>query len=112
MRAVDDDPASWHRARIKAKRARYAVEALAPMYGKSFRSLAKLLAELTEELGLHQDATVAQEQLADMARGAPSDIAFGLGLLSAQEVVAADLDRANVRELWPRVKRAAKAAGL
>ena len=112
MRAVDDDPASWHRARIKAKRARYAVEALVPMYGKSFRSLAKLLAELTEELGLHQDATVAQEQLADMARSAPSDIAFGLGLLSAQEVVAADLDRANVRELWPRVKRAAKAAGL
>lgn len=112
MRAVDDDPASWHRARIKAKRARYAVESLTPMYGKPYRALAKLLAKLTEELGLHQDATVAQDQLADMAQGAPSDVAFGLGILSAREVMAADLDRANVRELWPRVKRAAKEAGL
>lgn len=112
MRAVDEDPASWHRARIKAKRARYAVESLAPMYGKPFRAFAKLLAELTEELGLHQDATVAQEQLADMAQGATSDVAFGLGLLSAREVVAAGTDRANVRSIWPRVKRAAGDAGL
>lgn len=112
MKRLDDDPTSWHAARIKAKRTRYAVESLVPMFGKRYARLAKALSELTEELGTHQDAVVAQQQLADVARTAPGDIAYGLGLLSALESTFATSDRATVTKLWPRVKQAARGAGL
>jgi len=74
--------------------------------------LGKLLSQLTEELGTHQDATVAQQQLADMADSASGNVAFGLGLLSAYELSVAMNDRESVSRLWPKVKRAARGAGL
>lgn len=109
---VDADSVTWHRARIKAKRARYAAESLAPIYGKNFERLAGRLAELTEELGTHQDAAVAQDRLGDMAHHAPPEIAYALGLLSAYEASLAEADRDAVRSLWPKVRSAAKRAGL
>jgi CHAD domain-containing protein len=112
MSNLDDNPHHWHAARIKAKRTRYAVESLTPIFGKKYGRFGKLLAELTEELGLHQDCFVAQEQLADMARSAPGDVAFGLGLLSANEATLAVSSRGNTTQVWPRVKRAARGAGL
>jgi len=112
MNRLDDNPATWHAARIKAKRTRYAVESLSPIFGKEYVRLGKLLSQLTEELGTHQDATVAQQQLADMADSASGNVAFGLGLLSAYELSVAMNDRESVSRLWPKVKRAARGAGL
>ncbi len=112
MNRLDDNPATWHAVRIKAKRTRYAVESLSPIFGKEYVRLGKLLSQLTEELGTHQDATVAQQQLADMADSASGNVAYGLGMLSAYELSVAMNDRESVSRLWPKVKRAARGAGL
>lgn len=112
MNRLDDDPETWHAARIKAKRTRYAVESLSPIFGKGYARLGKRLSQLTEELGTHQDATIAQHQLADMAEGAPGSMAFGLGLLSAYELSVALNDRESISRLWPKVKSAARGVGL
>jgi CHAD domain-containing protein len=107
MKKVDSDSATWHRARIKAKQTRYAAEALAPIFGKQMRIFAKQLSQLTDVLGLHQDATVAQEQLRAIAVDAPSHIAFALGELSQFELAMAQHDQEDVRRLWPALERTA-----
>jgi inorganic triphosphatase YgiF len=63
----DGPDADWHRARILAKRARYAAEAAAPVLGPA-RKRAKRLQTL---LGEHQDAVVAAQTLLTMAAEHP-----------------------------------------
>jgi CHAD domain-containing protein len=67
-RAVDaltDEPSDpeLHEVRKRAKQARYAYEATAPIIGKAARRLAKELAGLQDVLGAHQDAVVATDWL-------------------------------------------------
>ena len=49
--------------RIRAKRCRYAAEAVAPAVGKRPERFAKAVAELQDVLGEHQDAVVAGQWL-------------------------------------------------
>ena len=57
-------PASdYHLLRIQAKKLRYALEFVGPIYGKPARKFVARLTELQDLLGLHQDADVAQETL-------------------------------------------------
>ena len=53
-----------HALRIRAKRARYALEFLGDLTGKSGKRLVKRLVELQDLLGGHQDAVVAAERIA------------------------------------------------
>ena len=67
-RAVDaltDEPSDpeLHEVRKRAKQARYAYEATAPIIGKAAGRLAKELAGLQDVLGAHQDAVVATDWL-------------------------------------------------
>ncbi|MDO9484914.1 MAG: CYTH and CHAD domain-containing protein [Actinomycetota bacterium] len=108
-------PHEWHRARIKAKRARYAVDAVLPVFPTgAVRRLSKSLAEITELLGDHQDAFVAQQFVQELAQNPQTDgqTGFALGLLHTIEVEAEYEGRLEFAETWSGTKKAARNSGL
>jgi CHAD domain-containing protein len=111
---VDGPSEAWHRARIKAKRARYAADAVAPVFGKAFLHYASMLAEVTESLGEHQDAAVAQLTVRALAtsEGVDGRTGFALGRLHEIEVHREVLSRYLLLDSWHRVQRMAKRTGL
>ena len=58
---------SWHEARIKAKQARYAAEAVDSVLGKPAARMAAGAKQVQEVLGDHQDAAIAAEMLVALA---------------------------------------------
>ena len=108
-RAVDDlEPDSpdsaFHAIRILSKRARYAAEAVSPMYGKPARRFAEALADVQEVLGSYQDTTVAEAWLRDAAKALPST------RLVAGELIAFERDdrvalRAKFWKVWNKTSR-------
>ncbi len=60
-------PEAYHSLRIEAKKVRYALEFVGPIYGKPATDFAGRLTALQDLLGLHQDADVAVEMLREMA---------------------------------------------
>jgi CHAD domain-containing protein len=109
---VTGPSAQWHAARIKAKRARYAVEAVAPLFGAPMQRLARRLADTTDVLGSHQDAAVAQDLLREIAGTCDGMTAFALGVLHEREFEFEMDDRELFTTQWPRTVRAAKTSGL
>jgi CHAD domain-containing protein len=105
-RAIADDSPDEvvHAARIRAKRARYAAEALAPLVGAPARRFGRAAARLQDVLGEHQDAVVAEAWLRDAARSSPST-AFVAGLLVARERQARADARASWRPAWKALRR-------
>jgi CHAD domain-containing protein len=104
-----DGPAEiWHETRIIAKRARYAAEALEPVFGKPATALAGHLEEVTELLGEHQDAHVSRLVLREIAErpGLDGLDGFALGALRDLEDDAELEARLRFVRLWPRVVRA------
>jgi CHAD domain-containing protein/adenylate cyclase class IV len=97
-------PEDYHAARIAAKRARYAAEAVAPVMGKDAARFARKVEKVQDLLGHHHDAIVAADYLRrssdrpDLARGA-----FSLGVLYAREQAAAERLERSFADLWPRV---------
>lgn len=110
--APDTPSPVWHEARITAKRARYAADAVAPVLGHDMGRLADRLADVTEVLGHHQDAHVAQSTLRELAADADPAAAFALGRLLGIEEAAEMEDRTAFLALWPSVRRAAERAGI
>ena len=111
---LDGEAHPWHEARIRAKKARYAAEAVAPVMGERVKRFAKALAQVTEVLGEHQDAWVAQETLRGLAASPDVDglSGFSLGLLHEFEFEQELFARNDFVELWPSVERAHKKARL
>lgn len=91
---MTDGDEDWHRARILAKRARYAAEIAAVALGKPAKETAKSATEVQELLGEHQDAAVAASRLLALADRVPHDAvtAVTCGRLAERE-------RARVRQL-------------
>lgn len=106
--------AEWHAARIKAKRARYTADAVAPIFGAAMERYADIMSDVTELLGDHQDAHVAQTIIRELASHPDVDGLTGLslGLLHEFEADEEIMDRARFVELWPRARRAARKAGV
>ncbi len=103
-----DSPAyPWHETRIAAKKARYAAEAVEPVFGRPAKELVKALEEVTEILGDHQDAHVAQMTLKSLAaeEGVDAPTGFALGLLFALEVDYELALRRDFQRLWPRIAK-------
>jgi CHAD domain-containing protein len=100
---VREDPSdeALHAARIRAKRVRYASEAVAPVFGRRARAFAEAAVALQDVLGEHQDAVIAASWLREAARSAPAR-AFVAGQLAAIE---AD-DARDARDAWPAAWRA------
>jgi CHAD domain-containing protein len=108
-RAIDDlEPdapdAALHAVRILAKRARYAVDAVVPLYGKDARRLGRALGEVQTVLGKYQDTTVAEAWLRAAAKAVPST------RLVAGELIAFERDdrvqlRAEFARVWKKASR-------
>jgi CHAD domain-containing protein len=90
-----------HQVRIRAKRVRYAAEAVAPIVGRRARAVARAAAGLQEVLGEHQDAVVAERWLRAWAQRCRSvSTAFAAGELAGLELAAARSARARWRDAW------------
>lgn len=108
-RAVDglDDHSpdeAYHAVRIAAKRARYAAEAVVPLYGKDARRFARALADVQTVLGEYHDTTVAETWLRQAAKEMPSM------RLVAGELIAFERDdrialRARFWKTWKQTSR-------
>ncbi len=102
---------AFHAARIRAKRARYAAEAVAPSLGKKTAAravqFARRVADIQEILGIHQDAVIAREAIRQAAddrqdlRGLKGAVT---GIERKQERAARAARRA-FRKAWNRLDR-------
>ncbi|MEO8477626.1 MAG: CHAD domain-containing protein [Actinomycetota bacterium] len=101
----DPSDADLHAIRIRAKRARYAAEALVPVFGKPARRFARAAAELQTVLGRHHDAVMASAWLREAAARAGVGTAFVAGELAATEQAIARERRDDWRETWARLER-------
>jgi CHAD domain-containing protein len=99
---LPDDPPddALHQVRIKAKRCRYAAEAVAPAVGKRARSFAKTIADLQDVLGEHQDAVVAEQWLREVAASSTGGDVFVAGQLASLERVEVERTRAVWGDAW------------
>jgi CHAD domain-containing protein len=106
--ALGDDPpdVELHGVRIRAKRARYAAEAVVPAFGKPARAYAKAITGLQDVLGEHQDAVVAAEWLRRAAATTDDEAsAFAAGQLAAVEYRGAERSRKDWPDAWRRASR-------
>ncbi|MBM3675319.1 MAG: CYTH and CHAD domain-containing protein [Actinobacteria bacterium] len=106
VEALSAEPpdAALHAIRIRAKRLRYASEAVAPAFGKRSRDLAKAAAALQTVLGDHQDAVIAIAWLRDAARTAQTrSEAFVAGMVAGMVRVDERATRAVWPDAWARV---------
>ena len=61
-----NDPADFHRTRIRGKRLRYALEFVSPIYGGQTDKYVRHVVRLQDSLGLMQDARVAAARLHEL----------------------------------------------
>jgi CHAD domain-containing protein len=105
----DDPDDDWHEARIKAKQARYAAEAVTEVLGRPAARLSGAAKAVQEVLGDHQDGAIAAEKLAELAAGAPKD--GGLSFVAGRLAEWNRGDVARTRRDFPAVwRKAGKAA--
>lgn len=109
IRAVDQlrpgsPDAAFHGVRIRAKLLRYAVEAVAPLYGHDAMRLAKRIAAVQSVLGLHQDTTVAEAWLREAAEVVPSVRLVAGELVALERVEREDLRR-QFKTIWKKASK-------
>jgi CHAD domain-containing protein len=107
VEGLGDEPAdeALHEIRIRAKRCRYAAEAVAPVVGKPAREFARAIAAVQEVLGEHQDAVVAEHWLRAVAGTADASESFVAGELTALERAAAARARDEWWDVWRDARR-------
>lgn len=107
----DDPDTSYHKVRIRAKRARYAAEAVAPALAdsqsKDASRFAKAAARVQGVLGQMQDAVVATEFIHKIADEHPRSGRFSLALgrLMERQVRRRDEARAAFPSAWSALDR-------
>jgi CHAD domain-containing protein len=95
--------AALHEVRIRAKRLRYACEAVATAVGKPAETLARAAADLQGVLGDFQDAIVAEAWLRTASTRATTAQALAAGQLIARQRDEAARSRATWNESWKRL---------
>jgi CHAD domain-containing protein len=97
--APDDE---WHEVRKRAKRARYAADAVAPAVGAAAADLGMALAAVTDALGAHQDAAVAADTWLGIALADPDNVGLAItaGRLIERERVAVIASRREFPRCW------------
>jgi CHAD domain-containing protein len=110
VRKAGDDPPDHdlHQIRIRAKRARYAAEAVEPVIGTPAEDFADAISDLQTVLGDHQDAVVGEAWLREAATSGRREAALVAGLLIAAERASA----ADTRDRWRKVWKAANRGQL
>jgi CHAD domain-containing protein len=101
--------ARWHKARIRAKRARYAAEAASVALGADATKTGEAMAEVQSVLGDHQDAAIAAQAVLDIAAEHPGDPALLLlcGRLAERERGAVRDARERFAAAWSGATRGA-----
>ena len=96
-----------HDVRKKAKRARYAADAVLPVYGKKLRKWRKNVKAVQSVLGDHQDAVVGRAALRQLAITGHSDgqNVFTFGLLYARDAAEADSLRRVFGKRWGKLRK-------
>jgi CHAD domain-containing protein len=107
VKQAGDDPTDdqLHQIRIRAKRARYAAEAVEPVIGKPAERFADAAADLQDILGDHHDAVVGEDWLRQAAGSARRDVALVAGLVIAAERASAASSRDGWRSVWKALDR-------
>jgi CHAD domain-containing protein len=107
VRALPEVPQDeqLHAVRIRAKRCRYAAEAVVPALGKPARDFAKAVAALQDVLGDHQDAVVASAWLRDSVTEGSTDEVFVAGMLAGMLRRIERETRAAWPDAWRKVRR-------
>jgi CHAD domain-containing protein len=93
-----------HEARKAAKRARYAAEAVEPVFGKRAKRFAKRMKAVQSVLGDHQDAVTARGVARDIGVHAhlAGENAFSFGLLNERAHRDALDHQRQARKVWKR----------
>jgi CHAD domain-containing protein len=104
--------AELHRVRIRAKRARYAAEAVRPVVGAPAARLAARLGGLQDALGELNDAVVITARLEALTPMLTSAAGFTAGRVSGILTERALEHRSAWQAAWKRVDRRAVTAWL
>jgi CHAD domain-containing protein len=96
-----------HEVRKAAKRARYAAETLAPVYGDAAEEFVSATTRVQSVLGDHRDSVVAAPVIRRLGVEAhrDGDNAFTYGLLHAREQANADRTEAGYARAWKKASR-------
>lgn len=102
--------AALHETRKAAKRARYAAEAVEPVYGKRARRFVKRMKAVQSVLGSHQDAVNARGTAREIGVHAhlAGENAFSFGLLCEREHRQSLDCQDRARHAWKRARRKAR----
>jgi CHAD domain-containing protein len=104
-------PEALHRARIHAKRARYAAELAEPVVGKRARRFLRAAKAFQDVVGAHQDSVVAEERIRAVAdRSKSTATAFAAGRLVERELGRRKRVRRSVKPAWKRLRRRGRKA--
>ncbi|GIG62717.1 CHAD domain-containing protein [Longispora fulva] len=95
----------WHAARVRAKRARYAVEAVSSVVGRPAQRLAAALAAVQGDLGEHQDAALAAETWLELGAADPGRYGVTVGRLVERERGAVVAARGRFAGVWAEARR-------
>jgi len=112
---ADSSTEEYHEVRGQVKKLRYALEAVAALYGKPAVEMVRALRRWQENLGLQQDAAVAVQRLNTLAKAQPKAIPaetlFLMGRLAENHLGAAMHARKRcatgyrkVRQKWKRLR--------
>jgi CHAD domain-containing protein len=112
---LDSSMAAYHGVRGQVKKLRYALEAVAVIYGKPADEMLRPLRRWQEKLGVQQDAAVAGRRLKALAsappKGIPPETLFLMGRLAEHYAGAAVRARKvcakgfrKVRGKWKRLR--------
>jgi CHAD domain-containing protein len=106
----DETDEAFHKVRIRAKRARYATEAVAPAIGHAREDAERFAAKtaaVQDVLGAHQDAIVGQEMFQDFAALHPDDgpINLAMGRLIEREAQEARETKDRFFKVWKKLDR-------
>lgn len=109
--STDWTDADYHQLRIRAKRARYAAEAIGPALDSSkageAKALGKRIADLQTLLGELQDAATSRQEILAAAARHPENGPFNLaaGICHEREVQRAAAARSAVFDAWRELSR-------
>jgi CHAD domain-containing protein len=105
----------YHEVRGQVKKLRYALEAVAELYGKPANDVIRALRRWQENLGVQQDAAVAMQRLNALAgakpKGIPAETLFLMGRLAEHHLGTARQARKRyatgyrkVRQKWKKLR--------
>jgi CHAD domain-containing protein len=101
----DERDEELHTARKRAKRARYAAEAVEPAFGTEAKAFAAAMEQLQGVLGERHDSVAMQLRLHELAQAAAPAAAFTYGRLHARESGHQDAVDGSIGRAWKAAAR-------